>query len=189
MRSSTEMTIEALKIQLDTLQLKVQVLQVENARLRSEKPETTEEIDAEREGQSVLQKEVNELRQSLHQSREAELQLTQEKETLEQELSDTNEAREQEKEELERNEAATKQKITELCTVNGRLQLELKCVQQEVELYEYRLLAERSKVDSLQVQLHAVCTNKVSLCNAVDGTVSTNTLPHSSEGAAEVLPN
>ena len=45
----------------------------------SEKPETTEEIDAEREGQSVLQKKVDELRQSLHQSREAELQLTQEK--------------------------------------------------------------------------------------------------------------
>ena len=53
-RPSTEMTTEVFKIQLDTLQLKIQGLQVENARLCGEKPETAEEIDAEREGQSVL---------------------------------------------------------------------------------------------------------------------------------------
>ena len=75
------MTTEVVKIQLDTLQLKIQALQVKNASLYGEKPETSEEIDVEREGQSVLQKELNELHQSLHQSREAELQLTQEKET------------------------------------------------------------------------------------------------------------
>ena len=115
------MTTEVLKIQLDTLQLKVQALQVKNARLHGEKLETAEEIDGEREGHSVLQKELDKLCQSLHQSREAELQLTQEKETLEQELSDINEAREREKEELERKLVATKQEITEFHTVNGRL--------------------------------------------------------------------
>ena len=114
--------------------------------------------------------------------------MTQEKETLEQELSDINEAREWEKEELERKDVATKQEIMELHTVNGRLQLELKCVQQEVKLYEYRLLAEQDKVDRLQVRLHAVHTNKASLCSAVDGTVSANALTHPSKDAAEVLP-
>ena len=120
-RPSTEMTTEALKIKLNTLQLKVQALQVENTRLRGEKPEAADEIDAEREGHSILQKELNKLCQSLHQSRETELQLTQEKETLEQELSDVNEAREQEKQELERKQAATKQGITELRTVKWSL--------------------------------------------------------------------
>ena len=103
-------------------------------------------------------------------------------------MSDTNEAREREKEELERKEAATKQKIMELHTVNGRLQLELKCVQQEVELYDYRLLAERNKVERLQVWLHAAHTNEALLRSTVDSTVSMSALPHSSEGAAEVLP-
>jgi len=39
------MATEGLKIQLDILQIEIQALQVENARLRSEKPQTAEEID------------------------------------------------------------------------------------------------------------------------------------------------
>ena len=56
-------------------------LQVKNARLSGEKPETAEENDAEREKQSILQQEHDEL-QSLHQSKDSDLQLSQEKEVL-----------------------------------------------------------------------------------------------------------
>ena len=116
--------------------------------------------------------------------------MNQEKETLEQEFSNANESREQEKVELERKEGAIRKKTTELWEVKGRLQLELKCTNQQVELYEYHLFAKRYKVDRLQVQLHAVRTNEALLHSAVDGTVSTNksALPHLSEGVAEVLP-
>ena len=65
-------------------------------------------------------------------------------------------------------------------SINGRPQLELKYVQQEDELYEYRLLAKRNKIERLQVRLHAVYANETSLCSDVDGTVSMSALPHSS---------
>ena len=63
----------------------------------------------------------------------------------------------------------------------------MKCVQQEVELYEYCLLSKQNKVERLQVRLHAACTNETLLCSNVDSTISTSALPHSSKGAAEVL--
>lgn len=50
------------------------------------------------------------------------------------------------------------------------------------------MFAKQNKANRLQVQLPAAHTNKASLHSTVDGTVSTGTLPHSSKGAAEVLP-
>ena len=58
---------EALKIQLDNMTCKLQVLQVENARLREANSEITSVIDAEH-------KEREELRQNLYDSQECEIQ-------------------------------------------------------------------------------------------------------------------
>ena len=66
------MVKEALQIQLDSLRLELQQLQVENARLRDERPEAAGEIDAHgeldrcREETVQLTAEVGELRQLLH---------------------------------------------------------------------------------------------------------------------------
>ena len=42
-------TTEALRMQLDQLQTKYNLLEVENRRLREEKPQHSEELDLERE--------------------------------------------------------------------------------------------------------------------------------------------
>jgi len=105
-------TCEALKIQLDTMQLECQALQVENARLRGENPQTAAKIETEREELSGLKQEVEELCQTLHESRETELQLTDLK--VVEELSETRSEIEQANEEFGGKEAAARQKITEL---------------------------------------------------------------------------
>ena len=43
------------------------------------------------------------------------------------------------------------QEIMELQEINGRLQLELKCAKKQVELCEFRLVAERNKVERLVI--------------------------------------
>jgi len=117
---------------------------------------------------------------------------------LEEELSKVNEMIERVKEEIGGKEAAAEREIMELREINGKLQLELKCSNQQVELYEYHLSAERNKVERLQVQLHAAHINEASLRSAVDSTVgslidtpiepsmSKSSLPKLSEDAAEV---
>ena len=64
---------EALRIQLDNLQRKVQELEVENAKLRDERPDTAQEIDADTQRQKQLEEateEIAELRQRLHEAQE-----------------------------------------------------------------------------------------------------------------------
>ena len=46
-KQSALMATEGLKIQLDTLQLEYQALQVQNAKLRGENPQTAQEVDTE----------------------------------------------------------------------------------------------------------------------------------------------
>ena len=77
-----------------------------------------------------------------------ELQLTQEKEVVKEELLKRNWRTH---EEFGRKEAAVAQEIMELQEINGRLQLELKCAKKQVELCEFRLVAERNKVERLVV--------------------------------------
>ena len=149
---SALMATEVLKIQLETLQLEYQALQVENAKLRGENPQTAQEIDTEREELTVLKNEVDELRQNLHASREVELQLSQQEEVVEEELSEAKIRIEQANKDFGGKEAAAIQEITELREANGRLLLELKCAKQQIELCEFRLSAERNKVERLQVQ-------------------------------------
>ena len=115
---------------------------------------------------------MDELRQNLHASREAELQLSQQKEVVEEELSEAKNRIEQANEDFGGKEAATIQEITELREANGRLLLELKCAKQQIELCEFRLSAERNKVERLQVQLSTGRSNEASLRSAVEGTVS-----------------
>ena len=54
--------MEALNIQLDNVRLKLQVLQVENAKLREANPKASLAMEAER-------RELEELRQNLHKAR------------------------------------------------------------------------------------------------------------------------
>ena len=120
---------------------------------------------------------MDELRQHLHTSREVELQQSQQKEVVEEELSEAKNRIEQANEDFGGKEAAAIQEITELREANGRLLLELKCAKQQIELYEFRLSAERNKVERLQVQLSAWRSNEASLCSAVEGTVSSGNSP------------
>ena len=172
------MATEAIKIQLDTLQLEYQALQVENAKLHGENPQTAQEIDTEREELTVLKNEEDELRQNLHASREAEFQLSQQKEVVEEELSEVKKRIEQANEDFGGKEAATIQEITELREANGRLLLELKCAKQQLNCVNFvRLSAERNKVERLQVQLSTGRSNEASLRSAVEGTISSGSSP------------
>jgi len=193
-------TVEALNVKLDNLRLELQALQVENARLWEANPSKSAVIERENS-------KMEELQQSLHKARECKLQLQQEKESLSEELASVKQQLEEAKQALEAERTTreegdnllkeTQAEITELRVINGKLQLELKCSNQQVELYEYRLSAERNKVERLQVQLHAAHIDEALLRSTVDGTVgslidtlikpstSKSSLPKSSEDAAE----
>ena len=72
---------EALRIQLDNLQRNMQELEVENAKLREERPNTAQEIDADKQRQKQLEeatKEIAELRQRLHEAQESQVNFEEE---------------------------------------------------------------------------------------------------------------
>jgi len=123
--------------------------------------------------------------------------LNQETEVLEAELSKANETIEWQRRKLEEKGSCRARNYR--APGNQRtLQLELKCFNQQVELYEYCLSAERNKVKSMQVHLRAAHIDEALLHSTVDGTIrsvvdtpiepstSKSSLLKLSEDAAEV---
>ena len=133
-------TTEALRTQLDNLRLELQRLEVENKKLREEQGE-----DETIEQRELLEREVEELRQSLHESQEREV-------SSNEKLVSSREERDKlqrENEQLECELAQSRARCEDVCN-------ELKCAIEGAELERYRFVeAERVKWEAREMRLVA----------------------------------
>ena len=160
------MAKEALQIQLDSLRLELQQLQVENARLRDERPEVAGEIDAHREvdwyrEETVrLTAELGELRQLLHESWESEVRAAGEAEAMTVELAELRErlqASDQQDQVVARLRSDV-ERLTESCQEfearHERLTRELEQLHSQAELERYRAVdVERRKWEEREARM------------------------------------
>ena len=160
------MAKEALQIQLDSLRLELQQLQVENARLRDERPEMAGEIDVHgevdryREEMVRLTTELGELRQLLHESWESEARAAGEAETMTAELVELRE-RLQASDQQDQVVAGLRsdvERLTEGCQEfearHDRLTRELEQLHSQAELERYRAVdVERRKWEEREARM------------------------------------